>query len=45
MHGDRTLPVPVAPGTAADARVEVIEAELLDPEAYFGGPPPRDWWA
>jgi hypothetical protein len=24
--------------------VEVIEAELLDPEAYFGQRPQRDWW-
>jgi hypothetical protein len=25
--------------------VEVIEAELLDPEAYYGHRPQRDWWA
>jgi hypothetical protein len=25
--------------------VEVIEAELLDPEAYYGQRPQRDWWA
>jgi hypothetical protein len=25
--------------------VEVIEAELLDPDAYYGERPARDWWA
>ncbi|MBK1668626.1 hypothetical protein CKO28_11355 [Rhodovibrio sodomensis] len=25
--------------------VEVIEAELLDPEAYYGDRPQRNWWA
>ena len=34
------------PETAPDLEdVEVIEAELLDPEAYYSGRPARDWWA
>jgi hypothetical protein len=38
------LPVPVGP-LPAEEEIEVIDAELLDPEAYWGGPAPRGWWA
>jgi hypothetical protein len=34
---------PAEPAEMED--VEVIEAELLDPEAYYGDRPQRDWWA
>ncbi|MBK1697954.1 hypothetical protein [Rhodovibrio salinarum] len=34
------------PQVAVDVEeVEVIEAELLDPEAYYDGQPARNWWA
>jgi hypothetical protein len=42
------LPIPVArsgTGHARDEEIEVIEAELLDPESYYADRPVRDWWA
>lgn len=33
-----------APATDVE-EVEVIEAELLDPDSYYGDRPSRDWWA
>jgi hypothetical protein len=32
-------------GHARDEEIEVIEAELLDPESYYADRPVRDWWA
>jgi hypothetical protein len=32
-------------GARPDDEIEVIEAELLDPDSYYGERPARDWWA
>ena len=44
---DRWAQLPARRGEAAPdlEDVEVIEAELLDPEGYYSGRPARDWWA
>jgi hypothetical protein len=41
----RALPACRGDAPCEVEEVEVIEAELLDPEAYYGHRQQRDWWA
>lgn len=42
----RNLPAVIPPPASEEAEeIEIIEAELLDPEAYYSDEPARGWWA